>query len=82
MELLLNSIMLSVPVSGSHSRNFLSFSHGEYFYSLFQTTINTELLRSIDTTVSRLMKASSLSPSMVAHPDFSTHLVISLTSKI
>lgn len=57
--------MLSVPISGSHSNNFLSFSHGEYFYSLFQTTINTELLRSLGTTVPRLMKASSQNPTMV-----------------
>ncbi|XP_044195297.1 DNA-dependent protein kinase catalytic subunit [Thunnus albacares] len=66
VDLLLNTIMLSVPISGSHSHKFLSFSHGEYFYSLFQTTINTELLRSLDTTVPRLMKASSLNPSMVS----------------
>ncbi|XP_031163630.2 DNA-dependent protein kinase catalytic subunit [Sander lucioperca] len=66
VDLLLNTIMLSVPISGSHSHNFLSFSHGEYFYSLFQSTINTELLRSLDTTVPRLMKASSQNPSMVS----------------
>ncbi|XP_068566169.1 DNA-dependent protein kinase catalytic subunit [Cebidichthys violaceus] len=66
VDLLLNTIMLSVPISGSHSHNFLSFSHGEYFYSLFQVTINTELLRSLNTTVPRLMKASSLNPSMVS----------------
>ncbi|XP_047423865.1 DNA-dependent protein kinase catalytic subunit isoform X2 [Mugil cephalus] len=66
VDLLLNTIMLSVPISGSHSHNFLSFSHGEYFYSLFQTTINTELLRSLDATVPRLMKASSQNPSMVS----------------
>ncbi|XP_070783882.1 DNA-dependent protein kinase catalytic subunit [Enoplosus armatus] len=66
VDLLLNTIMLSVPISGSHSHNFMSFSHGEYFYSLFQTTINTELLRSLDTTVPRLMKASSQNPSMVS----------------
>lgn len=66
VDLLLNTIMLSVPVSGSHSQNLLNFSHGEYFYSLFQTTINAELLRSIDSTVPRLMKASSQNPSMVA----------------
>lgn len=65
MDLLLNTIMLSVPISGSHSNNFLSFSHGEYFYSLFQSTINTELLRSLGTTVPRLMKASSQNPTMV-----------------
>lgn len=61
----MNTIMLSVPVSGSHSDNFLTFSHGEYFYSLFQSTINTELLRSINATVPHLMKASSQSPTMV-----------------
>jgi len=66
VDLLLNTIMLSVPISGSQCHNFLSFSHGEYFYSLFQMTINTELLRSLNTTVARLMEASSQNPSMVA----------------
>uniref|UniRef100_A0A673C7H7 DNA-dependent protein kinase catalytic subunit n=1 Tax=Sphaeramia orbicularis TaxID=375764 RepID=A0A673C7H7_9TELE len=66
VDLLLNTIMLSVPISGSHSSNFLSFSHGEYFYTLFQTTINVELLRNLDTTVPRLMKASSQNPTMVS----------------
>nr|XP_046226723.1 DNA-dependent protein kinase catalytic subunit isoform X2 [Scatophagus argus] len=66
VDLLLNTIMLSVPLSGGHSHNFLSFSHGEYFYSLFQMTINTELLRGLDSTVQRLMKASSQNPSMVS----------------
>lgn len=66
VELLLNTIMLSVSISGSHSNNFLNFSHGEYFYSLFQSTINAELLRSLNTTVPRLMKASSQNPSMVS----------------
>ncbi|MED6252924.1 hypothetical protein ATANTOWER_019404 [Ataeniobius toweri] len=66
VELLLNTIMLSVPVSGGHSHNFLSFSHGEYFYSLFQTTINSELLRNLEAAVPRLMKASSENPSMVS----------------
>lgn len=73
VDLLLNTIMLSVPISGSHSHNFLSFSHGEYFYSLFQATINTELLRCLDTTVPRLMKASSQNPSMVALSSFFSH---------
>ncbi|CAJ1081863.1 DNA-dependent protein kinase catalytic subunit [Xyrichtys novacula] len=66
VDLLLNTIMLSVPISGSHSHNFLSFSHGEYFYSLFQTTINTELLRCLNTTVPHLMRASSQNPSTVS----------------
>ncbi|KAM3860678.1 DNA-dependent protein kinase catalytic subunit [Diretmus argenteus] len=66
VDLLLNTIMLSVPLSGSHSHNFLSFSHGEYFYSLFQMTVNGELLKSLDHTVPRLMKAAPLNPSMVS----------------
>ncbi|XP_015230469.1 PREDICTED: DNA-dependent protein kinase catalytic subunit [Cyprinodon variegatus] len=66
VDLLLNTIMLSVPISGGHSHNFLSFSHGEYFYSLFQTTINSELLKNLDSAVPRLMKASSENPSMVS----------------
>lgn len=67
VELLLNTIMLSVPISGGHSHNFLSFSHGEYFYSLFQTTINGELLKNLETAVPRLLRASSEKPSMVVH---------------
>lgn len=83
VDLLLNTIMLSVPISGSHSHNFLSFSHGEYFYSLFQVTINTELLRSLDTTVPRLMKASSQNPSMVAlSPLFYSHSEISYSCDV
>ncbi|XP_026183019.1 DNA-dependent protein kinase catalytic subunit isoform X2 [Mastacembelus armatus] len=66
VDFLLNTIMLSVPISGSHGHNFFNFSHGEYFYSLFQTTINTELLRNLDIIVPRLMKASSQNPSMVS----------------
>ncbi|XP_034023252.1 DNA-dependent protein kinase catalytic subunit-like [Thalassophryne amazonica] len=66
VDVLLNTIMLSVPISGSHSKNFLSFSHGEYFYSLFQMTINAELLRNLDITVPHLMNAASSNPSMVS----------------
>lgn len=66
VDLLLNTITLSVPISGSHGKNFLSFSHGEYFYSLFQTTINTELLRSLDATVPRLTTVSSQNPATVS----------------
>ncbi|XP_075994169.1 DNA-dependent protein kinase catalytic subunit isoform X2 [Genypterus blacodes] len=66
VDLLLNTIMLSVPISGSHSQNLLSFSHGEYFYSLFQATVNTELLKSLDITVPCLMTAASHNPSMVS----------------
>lgn len=65
VDLLLNTIMLSVPISGGRSNNFLSFSHGEYFYSLFQATINAELLKSLESTVPRLMKASTQNLTMV-----------------
>uniref|UniRef100_A0A4W5N3K6 DNA-dependent protein kinase catalytic subunit n=1 Tax=Hucho hucho TaxID=62062 RepID=A0A4W5N3K6_9TELE len=66
VELLLNTIMLSVPLAGSRKQNFLSFSHGEYFYSLFQMTLNAELLSNLDTTVTLLMKAATQNPSMVS----------------
>lgn len=62
VELLLNTI----PILERHCLNLLSFSHGEYFYSLFKTTINTELLRQLEITVPLLMKASSENPTMVA----------------
>ncbi|XP_066575742.1 DNA-dependent protein kinase catalytic subunit isoform X2 [Amia ocellicauda] len=66
VSLLLNTIMLSVPLSGTSSRNFITFSHGEYFYSLFQQTINTELLKSLDSIVPQLMKAAPENPKMVS----------------
>uniref|UniRef100_A0A3Q2ZLZ6 DNA-dependent protein kinase catalytic subunit n=1 Tax=Kryptolebias marmoratus TaxID=37003 RepID=A0A3Q2ZLZ6_KRYMA len=66
VDLLLNTIMLSVPISGGHSHNFTSFSHGEYFYSLFKATVNAELLRSLKSTVPRLMSAASQNPGMVS----------------
>lgn len=65
--LLLNTITLSVPLSGSLNPHFLSFSHGEYFYSLFQTSLNTELLRSVECTVPLLLAAANQNPSMVRH---------------
>ncbi|XP_061121318.1 DNA-dependent protein kinase catalytic subunit isoform X2 [Syngnathus typhle] len=58
--------LLDILLTGSHGQSFLSFSHPEYFYSLFPTAINTELLRNINKTVPRLMMASSLNPSMVS----------------
>ncbi|XP_053349394.1 DNA-dependent protein kinase catalytic subunit [Clarias gariepinus] len=64
--LLLNSITLSVPLSGSLNPHFLSFSHGEYFYSLFQSTINAELLQQLDRSVPLLLSAATQSPSMVS----------------
>ncbi|XP_036452457.1 DNA-dependent protein kinase catalytic subunit isoform X2 [Colossoma macropomum] len=64
--LLLNSVTLSVPLSGSLNPHFLSFSHGEYFYSLFHTTVNTELLRCLDCSVLLLLTAATQSPNMVS----------------
>ncbi|KAJ8010680.1 hypothetical protein DPEC_G00077640 [Dallia pectoralis] len=66
VDLLLNTIMLSVPLTGGRKQNFLSFSHGEYFYSLFQMTLNAELLRNLDSTVPLLMNAATRNPSMVS----------------
>uniref|UniRef100_A0A6Q2XGP6 DNA-dependent protein kinase catalytic subunit n=1 Tax=Esox lucius TaxID=8010 RepID=A0A6Q2XGP6_ESOLU len=66
VELLLNTIMLSVPLAGGRKQNFLSFSHGEYFYSLFQMTLNAELLRNLDAAVPLLMTAATQNPSMVS----------------
>lgn len=64
-EHLVGLLLNTIPVSGNHHPNLLSFSHGEYFYSTFKTTINTELLRKLDITVPLLMKASSENPNMV-----------------
>uniref|UniRef100_A0A8C1YUK1 DNA-dependent protein kinase catalytic subunit n=1 Tax=Cyprinus carpio TaxID=7962 RepID=A0A8C1YUK1_CYPCA len=64
--LLLNTITLSVPLSGSLNPHFLSFSHGEYFYSLFQTSLNTELLHRVEHTVPLLLAAANQNPSMVS----------------
>ncbi|MBN3311515.1 PRKDC kinase, partial [Atractosteus spatula] len=66
VSLLLNTIMLSVPLSGTSDKNFISFSHGEYFYSLFQQTINIELLESLDSTVPQLMSLAAENPKMVS----------------
>ncbi|XP_060099810.1 DNA-dependent protein kinase catalytic subunit [Heteronotia binoei] len=65
VSLLLNSLMLSVPLSGVSERNLISFSHGEYFYSLFSDTINRELLKNLDVAVLHLMKSSLDHPKMV-----------------
>ncbi|XP_075703736.1 DNA-dependent protein kinase catalytic subunit-like, partial [Rhinoderma darwinii] len=66
VSLLLNTVLLSVPLSGSSQRNFINFSHGEYFYNLFTETINSELLKNLDTVVPYLLKSSTENPSMVS----------------
>ncbi|XP_038201173.1 DNA-dependent protein kinase catalytic subunit [Arvicola amphibius] len=63
--LLLNSALLSMQYLGSSQRN-VSFSHGEYFYSLFSEIINSELLKNLDIAVSELMKSSTNNPKMVS----------------
>ncbi|KAM5158207.1 DNA-dependent protein kinase catalytic subunit [Mantella aurantiaca] len=66
VSLLLNTMALSVPLSGSSTRSFINFSHGEYFYNLFSETINTELLKNLDTVVTYLLKSSTENPKMVS----------------
>ncbi|KAM4688942.1 DNA-dependent protein kinase catalytic subunit [Discoglossus pictus] len=66
VSLLLNTVILSVPLSGTSQRNFINFSHGEYFYNLFSETINTELLYNLDTVVLQLLKSSTGNPKMVS----------------
>lgn len=67
--LLLDTAVVSMPSSGGSQRNIISFSHGQYFYSLFSETINTELLKNLDVAVLELMKSSVDNPKMVM--DFS-----------
>ncbi|KAG5837285.1 hypothetical protein ANANG_G00237680 [Anguilla anguilla] len=66
VHLLLNTHMLSVPLPGSSTRNYSSFAHGEYFYSLFQTTVNSELLKNLDVTMPLLMKMATVNSSMAS----------------
>ncbi|XP_061073095.1 DNA-dependent protein kinase catalytic subunit [Conger conger] len=66
VHLLLNTTMLSVPLPESSTRNYTSFAHGEYFYSLFQTTVNSELLKNLDVTMPLLMKMTTINSSMVS----------------
>ncbi|XP_069813698.1 DNA-dependent protein kinase catalytic subunit isoform X2 [Dendropsophus ebraccatus] len=66
VNLLLNTLVLTVPLSGSSQRNFINFSHGEYFYNLFSETINRELLKNLDTVVPYLLKSTMENPKMVS----------------
>ncbi|XP_047579540.1 DNA-dependent protein kinase catalytic subunit isoform X2 [Lutra lutra] len=66
VNLLLDTAVLSMPASGVSQRNMVSFSHGEYFYSLFSEAINTELLKNLDLVVLELMKSSVDNPKMVS----------------
>ncbi|KAG9478931.1 hypothetical protein GDO78_012545 [Eleutherodactylus coqui] len=66
VSLLLNTLVLTVPLSGSSQRSLISFSHGEYFYSLFSETINRELLKNLETVVPYLLKSATDNPKMVS----------------
>uniref|UniRef100_A0A8C3RFN2 DNA-dependent protein kinase catalytic subunit n=1 Tax=Cyanoderma ruficeps TaxID=181631 RepID=A0A8C3RFN2_9PASS len=65
ISLLLNTVVLSVPVSGASPNHLMNFSHGQYFYSLFSETINQQLLKNLDVIVVRLMESSVSNPQMV-----------------
>ncbi|XP_045042014.2 DNA-dependent protein kinase catalytic subunit isoform X3 [Desmodus rotundus] len=66
VSLLLDAAVLSMPSSGGSQRSIVSFYHGEYFYSLFSETVNTELLKNLDVAVLELMKSSVENPKMVS----------------
>uniref|UniRef100_A0A8C6YCR5 DNA-dependent protein kinase catalytic subunit n=1 Tax=Naja naja TaxID=35670 RepID=A0A8C6YCR5_NAJNA len=66
VSLLLNTLMLSVPLSGAAQESLINFSHGEYFYSLFLEIINRELLKNLEIAVLELMKSAFDSPKMVS----------------
>ncbi|XP_023688567.2 DNA-dependent protein kinase catalytic subunit isoform X1 [Paramormyrops kingsleyae] len=66
VDLLLNNTMISLALSGSAHEKSINFLHGEYFYSLFQTTVNSELLRKLDGTVPVLMKSAVYHPRMIS----------------
>lgn len=75
VDLLLNNTMISVALSGSTHEKSINFLHGEHFYSLFQTTVNSELLKKLDGTVPVLMKSAVYHPRMVSHA-FSNFMVM------
>ncbi|XP_029779032.1 DNA-dependent protein kinase catalytic subunit [Suricata suricatta] len=66
VSLLLETAVWSVPRAGASRGDPLSCCHGEYFYSLFSETINTELLKNPDLAVLELMKSSVDNPKMVS----------------
>uniref|UniRef100_G3QTD2 DNA-dependent protein kinase catalytic subunit n=1 Tax=Gorilla gorilla gorilla TaxID=9595 RepID=G3QTD2_GORGO len=66
VSLLLNPAVLSTASLGSSQGSVIRFSHGEYFYSLFSETINTELLKNLDLAVLELMQSSVDNPKMVS----------------
>ncbi|XP_071410665.1 DNA-dependent protein kinase catalytic subunit isoform X2 [Pithys albifrons albifrons] len=65
VSLLLNTVVLSVPLSGASQNHLINFSHGQYFYSLFSETINQHLLKNLDVIIVQLMESSVSNPQMV-----------------
>ncbi|XP_075350728.1 DNA-dependent protein kinase catalytic subunit isoform X2 [Mycteria americana] len=65
VSLLLNTVGLSVPLSGASQKNLINFSHGQYFYSLFSETINQQLLKNLDVVIVQLLESSVSNPQMV-----------------
>ncbi|XP_051625579.1 DNA-dependent protein kinase catalytic subunit isoform X2 [Manacus candei] len=65
VSLLLNTVALSVPLSGASQNHLISFSHGQYFYSLFSETINQQLLKNLDVVIIQLMESCVSNPQMV-----------------
>ncbi|KFP72380.1 DNA-dependent protein kinase catalytic subunit, partial [Acanthisitta chloris] len=65
VSLLLNTVVLSVPLSGASQSHLINFSHGQYFYSLFSETINQQLLKNLDVIIVQLMESSVSNPQMV-----------------
>ncbi|KAJ7402013.1 hypothetical protein BTVI_90061 [Pitangus sulphuratus] len=65
VSLLLNTVVLSVPLSGASQNHLINFSHGQYFYSLFSETINQQLLKNLDVIIVQLMESCVSNPQMV-----------------
>ncbi|XP_027494416.1 DNA-dependent protein kinase catalytic subunit isoform X2 [Corapipo altera] len=65
VSLLLNTVVLSVPLSGASQNHLIHFSHGQYFYSLFSETINQQLLKNLDVIIIQLMESCVSNPQMV-----------------
>lgn len=82
VSLLLNTLMLSVPLSGTAQESLINFSHGEYFYSLFLEIINQELLKNLEIAVLELMKSALDSPKMVLDFSFKMFKILKCSFKI
>ncbi|XP_029105413.1 DNA-dependent protein kinase catalytic subunit-like [Scleropages formosus] len=66
MELLLKNMKMPELQLGTSNQSCTTFSHGELFYTLFETTISSELLKNADSTVPVLMACAISNTSMVS----------------